>query len=108
VNNHLPAERGEIQDGLTNYSAGLDESIAKDIPDGLIDYNAGWDEAIESFDDMGLPDELLRGIYACGFENPSAIQQQAIKPTMSGKDLIAQAQSGTVRRARLNQWVFIV
>mgnify|MGYP000190098270 CR=1 FL=1 len=45
---------------------------------------------------MEIPDELLRGIYSYGFEKPSAIQQRAIKPTMLGKDLIAQAQSGTV------------
>ena len=45
---------------------------------------------------MDLPDELLRGIYSYGFEKPSAIQQRAIKPAMLGKDLIAQAQSGTV------------
>jgi hypothetical protein len=47
---------------------------------------------------MGLPEELLRGIYSYGFEKPSAIQQRAIKPTMLGRDLIAQAQSGTVRK----------
>jgi translation initiation factor 4A len=93
---------------LTNYSADCDESIARDIPDGLTDYNAGWDEGIESFDDMALPDELFRGIYACGFEKPSAIQQRAIKPTMLGNDLNAQAQSGTVRREQLNLWVFFV
>lgn len=46
---------------------------------------------------MELPEELLRGIYAYGFEKPSAIQQRAIKPVMMGRDLIAQAQSGTVR-----------
>jgi hypothetical protein len=45
---------------------------------------------------MSLPDELLRGIYSYGFEKPSAIQQRAVKPTMLGRDLIAQAQSGTV------------
>ncbi len=45
---------------------------------------------------MELPEELLRGIYAYGFEKPSAIQQRAIKPAMLGRDLIAQAQSGTV------------
>jgi hypothetical protein len=45
---------------------------------------------------MEIPEELLRGIYAYGFEKPSAIQQRAIKPTMLGRDLIAQAQSGTV------------
>jgi hypothetical protein len=45
---------------------------------------------------MDLPEELLRGIYAYGFEKPSAIQQRAIKPTILGRDLIAQAQSGPV------------
>jgi len=49
----------------------------------------------ESFDDMSLKEEILRGIYAYGFEKPSVIQQQAIVPLASGRDLIAQAQSGT-------------
>lgn len=43
--------------------------------------------------------ELLRGIYAYGFEKPSAIQQRAIKPLMDGRDTIAQAQSGTGKTA---------
>jgi len=63
------------------------------------DFDSNWDEAIESFDGMDLPEELLRGIYSYGFEKPSAIQQRAIKPTMLGRDLIAQAQSGTVSLA---------
>ena len=67
-------------------------------PGGLTDADleSNWDEAIETFDGMDLPEELLRGIYSYGFEKPSAIQQRAIKPTMMGRDLIAQAQSGTV------------
>jgi ATP-dependent RNA helicase len=52
-------------------------------------------KAIKSFDDMGLREDLLRGIYAYGFEKPSAIQQRAIKPIMEHRDVIAQAQSGT-------------
>jgi len=56
-------------------------------------------EAIDSFDAMGLAEPLLRGIYAYGFEKPSAIQQRAIKPLMSGQDTIAQAQSGTGKTA---------
>jgi hypothetical protein len=70
-----------------------------DAPPGGItdaDIDSNWDEAIDSFDGMDIPEELLRGIYAYGFEKPSAIQQRAIKPTMLGRDLIAQAQSGTV------------
>lgn len=67
---------------------------------GLDDENLVFDttpgvEAITSFDQMGIRDDLLRGIYAYGFEKPSAIQQRAILPIVSGRDVIAQAQSGT-------------
>lgn len=48
-----------------------------------------------SFDDMGLPDDLLRGIYQHGFERPSQIQSKAIVPMVQGRDILAQAQSGT-------------
>ena len=48
-----------------------------------------------SFDEMGLRDELLRGIYANGFERPSEIQKRGIVPITQGKDVLAQAQSGT-------------
>jgi len=54
---------------------------------------------IESFDDMGLKEDLLRGIYSYGFEKPSAIQQRAIKPLILMRDTIAQAQSGTGKTA---------
>jgi len=60
---------------------------------------SNWDEVVESFDDMNLRDELLRGIYAYGFEKPSAIQQRGIMPILAGNDTIAQAQSGTGKTA---------
>jgi translation initiation factor 4A len=50
---------------------------------------------IDNFEDMGLKDELLHGIYAYGFETPSQIQQIGIVPVIKGKDCIIQAQSGT-------------
>ncbi|KAK5974529.1 hypothetical protein GCK32_003309, partial [Trichostrongylus colubriformis] len=56
-------------------------------------------EVIPTFDAMGLREPLLRGIYSYGFEKPSAIQQRAIKPIMKGRDVIAQAQSGTGKTA---------
>ena len=34
-----------------------------------------------------------------GFEKPSAIQQRAIRPLLKGRDVIAQAQSGTGKTA---------
>ncbi|CAB1096661.1 unnamed protein product [Ectocarpus sp. 4 AP-2014] len=56
-------------------------------------------EVVENFDSMGLKDELLRGVYAYGFERPSAVQQRAVKPITSGRDVIAQSQSGTGKTA---------
>lgn len=58
-----------------------------------------WPEVVTSFDDMHLKDDLLRGIYAYGFEKPSAIQQRGIMPILAGYDTIAQAQSGTGKTA---------
>ena len=87
-NTDRPKEEGKGYEG----PAGMD-------PDGVIDSN--WDEVIsavvmmntidckfvclqvcENFDDMNLKEELLRGIYAYGFEKPSAIQQRAIVPVI--------------------------
>ncbi|KAA1075419.1 hypothetical protein PCANC_16469 [Puccinia coronata f. sp. avenae] len=52
-----------------------------------------------TFDSLGLKEDLLRGIYAYNFEKPSAIQQRAILPITKGRDVIAQAQSGTGKTA---------
>jgi len=60
---------------------------------------SNWDEAIESFEDMSLREELLRGIFSYGFEKPSIIQQKGIRPIILGRDTIAQAQSGTGKTA---------
>jgi|TARA_B110000285_G_scaffold43460_1_gene48351 superfamily II DNA/RNA helicase len=48
-----------------------------------------------SFDELDINENILRGIYSHGFEKPSQIQIQSIPIILSGKDLIAQAQSGT-------------
>jgi len=73
-----------------------DSSLA---PDQHIETNVSSDDYVDNFDNMGLNDQLLRGIYAYGFEKPSVIQSRAIKPTMTGRDIIAQAQSGTGKTA---------
>jgi translation initiation factor 4A len=49
----------------------------------------------DSFDEMGLQDNLIRSIYSYGFENPSKIQQLAIVPMSKHTDILAQSQSGT-------------
>ncbi|CAK77923.1 unnamed protein product (macronuclear) [Paramecium tetraurelia] len=59
------------------------------------DLQENWNEQVETFEDLTLSKDLLRGIFSYGFERPSAIQQKAIKPIIIGKDVLAQAQSGT-------------
>lgn len=63
------------------------------------DIESNYDQVFESFDDMNLKEELLRGIYGYGFEEPSAIQKRGIVPIIGHRDVIAQAQSGTGKTA---------
>lgn len=52
-------------------------------------------EVCRTFDKIGLKDDLLRGVYAYGFDRPSPVQQRAIRPILKGRDVIVQSQSGT-------------
>jgi translation initiation factor 4A len=53
------------------------------------------ERCFNSFEEMCLPDNLLRGIFGHGFERPSDIQKKGIVPIKEGRDILAQAQSGT-------------
>jgi len=92
-----PRESGGGWESNRDDKKGSYDGPAGMEPEGVIDSN--WDEVCENFDDMELKEELLRGIYAYGFEKPSAIQQRAIVPCIKGFDVIAQAQSGTGKTA---------
>ena len=64
---------------------------------GIMETN--FSTSVETFDELNLKSELLRGIYGYGFEKPSLIQQRAILPIIEQNDVIAQAQSGTGKTA---------
>lgn len=49
----------------------------------------------DTWEDYELKEVLKRGIYSIGFETPSFIQKAAIQPIIDGRDIRAQAQSGT-------------
>ena len=66
---------------------------------GHSDFYTEWTESYDTFDEMSLHENLLRGIFAYGFEKPSAIQQKGIVPFAKGLDVIQQAQSGTGKTA---------
>ncbi len=51
------------------------------------------------FAGLGLDDRLLEGLTALGYEEPTPIQVAAIPPLLAGRDLLAQAATGTGKTA---------
>lgn len=58
-------------------------------------FQTNWDLEVKSFDEMGLKEDVLRGIFGYGFKEPSPIQQRGILPIIQGKDTIAQVSHTT-------------
>lgn len=71
-----------------------DKDIRKDKNVNQLNQNDQY-QPCDTFESMGLKENLLRGIYTYGFERPSRIQQYTIPIIKSRRDLIAQSQSGT-------------
>ena len=55
--------------------------------------------SLQSFAALGLSESLCKAVREMGFDAPSPIQEQSIPPTLEGKDLIGQAQTGTGKTA---------
>jgi superfamily II DNA/RNA helicase len=76
-------------------------SMAEDLleKDDIVTSSEVFKMEGETFDDMGgdegLKETLLQGMYAYGFENPARIQSLAIPQIISGREVLAQSQSGT-------------
>ena len=51
------------------------------------------------FSDLNLSSELLRAIDDMGFESPSEVQEASIPIILEGRDVLAQAQTGTGKTA---------
>jgi len=52
-----------------------------------------------NFHALGLSDALLQDLAAAGFSSPTPIQEQAIPPALTGRDVIGCAQTGTGKTA---------
>jgi len=81
-----------LGEDLNSVTAVEDNLIIDDFDDALCEYHNG---------------KLLKGLYEYGFERPSQIQAQSIKPIADGRDLIAQAQSGSGKTGAFVIGVFL-
>ena len=52
-----------------------------------------------NFDKLGLSDSLLKAVKVTGYTKPTLIQEKAIPAILSGKDVMAAAQTGTGKTA---------
>lgn len=57
--------------------------------------------SVKSFEELGLKDELLKGLYAMKFNKPSKIQERALPLLLKNpaQNMIGQSQSGTGKTA---------
>ncbi|KAJ3414834.1 U3 snoRNP protein [Chytridiales sp. JEL 0842] len=56
---------------------------------------------VKTFEDLGLHTDLLKGLYAMGFQRPSKIQEKALPLLLANppRNMIGQSQSGTGKTA---------
>ena len=98
---HLPSDSESILDA--DLSPVLDASDDNTTPDTDDTEFAAFEQdaatAPFGFEDLHLPSALLRAVKSLGFTTPSEIQEQAIPPLMSGKDITGVAQTGTGKTA---------
>ncbi len=87
-----PAEAPDAYDGAA------DDSVADDVPEYTEE-----DEEPEPprtvFADLGLSDDLLRGVNDVGYLHPTPIQEAAIPWVLMGRDVLGCAQTGTGKTA---------
>ena len=101
---HRDRDRGRNRDARDDIRGSRDEEMRTDHDkDENISFETSKGVSVTStFDAMGIREDLLRGMYSYGFEKPSAIQQRAIMPICAGRDVIAQAQSGTGKTSMIS------
>jgi translation initiation factor 4A len=86
-------ERNEIVENASVADAESSENQQEEDA-----YNSALYE-FSDWDSADIDHDILKGIYSYGFERPSVIQCKAIRPIAKGKDVLAQAQSGTGKTA---------
>ncbi|HLV25935.1 MAG TPA: DEAD/DEAH box helicase [Gemmatimonadales bacterium] len=65
----------------------------------MTDTESGEVTPAAGFEDLGLDPRVLDALTALGYEEPTPVQREAIPPQLAGKDLLAQAATGTGKTA---------
>ena len=57
------------------------------------------------FAELGVDVPFLRALKKMGFTEPTEIQQRVIPLVLEGRDLLAQARTGTGKTAAFGKWL---
>lgn len=100
---HLPSDSESILDVELDLAVDAsDISVPASGTSDDADFTAFEQDAATApfgFEDLHLPSALLRAVKNLGFTTPSEIQEQAIPPLLSGRDITGVAQTGTGKTA---------
>ena len=92
-NSGLNINRNEVTSKQDNEN--VDESATNGTNLSVVDnYTPKEFDKWEDLENV-ISEDIMRGIYAYGFDSPSLIQRKALLTMFDKKDIIAQAQSGT-------------
>ncbi|KAI8928813.1 P-loop containing nucleoside triphosphate hydrolase protein [Entophlyctis helioformis] len=71
------------------------------LADGISAEAMALYQSVSSFEDLGLSENLLKGLYGMGYQRPSKIQARALPLLLANppKNMIGQSQAGTGKTA---------
>lgn len=95
-----PAPSKESNDANAGSLRESSYEVAVTLSDQQADPNSPL-YSVKSFDQLGLTEELLKGIYSMKYQKPSKIQERALPLLLQNppKNMIGQSQSGTGKTA---------
>ena len=89
------ASQGKVADDLNIKE---EKEVVVQLADGI---SSELYVGVSSFEDLGIDQELLKGVYGMGFKKPSKIQEKALPLLLMNppRNFIGQSQSGTGKTA---------
>ncbi|PIA31558.1 hypothetical protein AQUCO_04900097v1 [Aquilegia coerulea] len=87
---------GQQQFGSRAYARQFDSRVYYAHRGHGHDFFTSYDEVYETYDAMGLENNLLKGIHAIGCKKPSTMQQRGIVPFCLGHDVVIQQQQSGI------------
>ena len=95
-NNYNDSDSGDDEKEGPGEEDGVEKHIQADIPQGIhLSLPPSADDEPETFGDLKLSERTARSINEMGFDKMTPIQRRAIRPGLTGKDILGAAKTGS-------------